>query len=253
MLRIGFSSCFFHADPLRSVFKGKTLLYLEEAMAHFFLQEDILAYLIPSFPVGSTTQLQRVVSDLDGLVLQGGADVSPQSYGEVALQPEWSGDITRDVYECALVEEFLKQGKPIFGICRGAQLLNVYFGGTLYQDINHQMPNSFVHRNWDIYDQNFHEINFEKQSLLESLYSNPKNAKVNSIHHQGIKDLGKNLIVEARSSNDGIVEAFKHIGDTFVYAVQWHPEFHAKEDISLLNGEPLLKEFIKAAELRKVK
>ncbi|MEQ1876248.1 MAG: gamma-glutamyl-gamma-aminobutyrate hydrolase family protein, partial [Bdellovibrionia bacterium] len=183
-LRIGFSSCFFHDDPTRAIFKGKTLQYLEQSIAHWITaQAGVLAYLIP-LPHPSR-QVDDWVADLDGLVLQGGSDVSPKSYGEAALKPEWSGDYIRDQYEIELLKKFMEADKPVLGICRGAQLMNIAFGGTLYQDIGAQIPESLVHRNWNIYDQNFHDIELVKGGYFAKLYGKEK-AKVNSVHPQAV-------------------------------------------------------------------
>lgn len=261
-LRIGISACYFHADPQRAVFKGKTLFYLEQSLVHWVQSAGVLTYLIPPVAQGvetfPTLSLESYVEDLDGLVLHGGADVSPKSYGEEPLRPEWSGDFVRDCYEISLVQHFLKAGKPILGICRGAQLLNVALGGTLYQDISLQRPEALVHRNWDIYDKNIHEIEFTKNSNLSRVYK--ENVKVNSIHHQGIKILGRELTAEARSLPDGIVEAIRYQGNSYAFAVQWHPEFqvpefHPEHDHalyeSLADGRPILEEFLAAVIKKK--
>src|SRR6266404_4679642 len=136
MLKIGISACFFHADPERLVFKGKTLQYVEQEMAHWVMQKDTMALMIPSPDGDSRRSGSRVTvgdyaRELDGLVLMGGSDVSPESYGEKPLKPEWAGDRIRDVYEIALVEDFVKQRRPVLGLCRGLQLLNVTYQGTL--------------------------------------------------------------------------------------------------------------------------
>jgi putative glutamine amidotransferase len=246
-MKIGVSSCFFHADPKRAVFKGKTLLYLEQSMSYWLMREGVLVFMIPQPEEGSPVQLKDLVNEMDALVLQGGSDVCPRSYGEEALKPEWEGDYIRDQYEIALSKEFMDQDKPVLGICRGAQILNVAFGGTLYQDIETQIPGARNHRNWDIYDQNFHHIRFEKGSMLEKLYPKTVTAKVNTVHHQAIKALGKGLIVEAKSNDDGIIEAIRHEGKPFVYAVQWHPEFQDKNDTSLLDGRAVLRTFLNEA------
>ena len=186
MLKIGLSACFFHADPKRPIFKGKTLQYAEQSMLHWVMSGDVLAVMIPS-PEGNTRRGKVTVGDfareLDGLVLQGGADVSPSSYDEAALKPEWTGDRVRDLYEIDLLNAFMAAGKPVLGICRGAQLINVAFGGTLFQDIGTQRPEALQHRNWDIYDQNFHNVRVEAGGSLSRWYETARSYKVNSVHH----------------------------------------------------------------------
>ena len=244
--RIGFSSCFFHKDPNRAIFKGKTLLYMEESLVHWITGEKALAFLIPTVNPASPIKLKHLVAELDAVVFQGGADVSPSSYGEIPLRPEWAGDAVRDAYEIELVRECLAQKKPMLGICRGAQLLNVAFGGTLYQDIQTQVKEARVHRDWEQYEQNTHVVHFEKGSSLEKLF-NRREARVNSVHHQAIKDLGKGLVIEARAEDDGVIEAVCSVSEPFTFAFQWHPEFHDPKDTTLLDCRPILREFFKAA------
>jgi putative glutamine amidotransferase len=222
----------------------------------------VQVYLIPSVAGARGTQLRDYAWDLDGLILQGGDDVAPESYGEKPLKPEWSGDAVRDRYELELAKEFLACNKPVLGICRGAQLLNVLFGGTLYQDLPTQFSSptpgrapgqakaSVNHRDWDLYDGNHHELCFEAGSHLSKWYPVAAGvAKVNSIHHQGVKSLGKGLVAEARSP-DGLIEAIRLEDDEpFAFGVQWHPEFHTtSSDKSLLDGEPLLRQFLNVAK-----
>jgi putative glutamine amidotransferase len=252
-LRIGLSSCFMHADPLRPIFKGKTLLYQVEPMSDWLMSQGAMCYLIPSIPRDSPVSLRDYVSDLDALILQGGADLAPQSYGEEPLQPEWAGDAVRDAYEMALVREFHAQKKPILGICRGLQLLNAAFGGTLYQDINTQVAHSLVHRDWEIYDQNVHEIAIAAGSYFEQIYGSPRSLTVNSVHYQAIKSLASCFQIEARSVPDGIIEAIKFVGDGYIIGVQWHPEFQGPHDqVPLLPTEPLLLSFLNEAKRRLV-
>ena len=242
-----------HADPQRAIFKGKTLLYLVKDVSDWLMRDGILCYLIPEFSSDSKIDLATYVRDLDGLVLQGGADVAPESYGESPMKPEWKGDAVRDAYEIKLVKEFRKQNKPVLGLCRGLQLLNVAFGGTLLQDIQTQVPEARNHRNWDIYDQNFHEVEIEAGSQLAGLYGGKKRVKVNSVHHQGIKDLGLGMIAEAHSTDDGIIEAIRFGGPEYVVGVQWHPEFQDPRDSTLLDTGPILRDFTRAAQERKSK
>jgi putative glutamine amidotransferase len=135
------------------------------------------------------------------------------SYGEEPLQPHWSGDRVRDEYEIALVKAFAAAGKPVFGVCRGLQLINVAFGGTLYQDIGTQQPGALVHRDGQIYDNNFHTLDIVPGSRLSQLVPDAASYKINSIHHQGIKDLAPGFAVEARCPDDGVIEAIRLCGN----------------------------------------
>ena len=250
-LRIGISVCFFHADPKRPIFTGKTLQYVEQSIVHWVQSAGALALVIPS-PEGATKRgdvtLHDYASMLDGLVLHGGSDVSPVSYGEQPLKPEWSGDRVRDEYEIALLRAFIDAGKPVLGVCRGLQVINVAFGGTLYQDITSQQPGSLPHRDAALYDQNFHEIEFVPDTRLANLYAGAARARVNSVHHQGVKKLADGFTVEAMSPDDGMIEAMRWNGRSYVNAVQWHPEFHDWKSSETLSGDPILKEFLSAAK-----
>ena len=247
-MRIGISACFFHPDPTRPVFKGKTLLYLEESLVHWVMSHGALAYMLPSS--GTCVDAQALISGVDGFVLQGGADVSPLSYGETPLKPEWSGDFVRDTYEIALYQAALAQNKPVLGICRGMQLMNVAQGGTLYQDITTQHEGAFVHRNWDVYDQNKHGLNIVEGSALQTMYEGLTYACVNSVHHQGVKTLGRDLVVQAYAEPDSVIECVVlNSTASYVMGVQWHPEFQ-KDNDGLLSTAPILHHFLTAVASR---
>ena len=190
---------------------------------------------------------------LDGLVLHGGSDVWPGSYGEEPLKPEWSGDRVRDEYEIALLRAFIDAGKPVLGVCRGLQVINVAFGGTLYQDITTQQPGSGTHRDAALYDQNFHEIEFVPDTRLADLYPDVTRARVNSVHHQGVKKLADGFTVEATSPDDGMIEAMRWTGSSYVNAVQWHPEFLDWKSSETLSGDPILNDFLAATEANQSK
>ena len=181
--------------------------------------------------MGAVT-LSDLLDDVDGVVLQGGADMSPLNYGEEPLRPEWAGDGVRDVYDMELVRTCIARGIPLLGICRGAQVLNVALGGTLYQDVETIHPERQVHRNWDVYDQHVHALHVEPGSWLRTHYEGrlPQGVQVNSVHHQALRTLGKGLVVEARSIPDHIIEAVRYAPEgvahpSFAFGVQWHPEF----------------------------
>ncbi len=254
-LKIGVSARIFHPEPGSVGIYSKTLQYLEQSVAHWLMSRDVLVFMVPSVDKDglihrSNIRLSDYAQHLDGLVLQGGADVAPESYGEKPLTPEWAGDRVRDIYEMELIHEFIEADKPVMGICRGAQMINVALGGTLYQDINTQVPDTAVHRNAQAYDQNFHEIVIAPETGLARMYPGTSRARVNSIHHQSIKNLGSGLVVEAWSEPDRMVEAMRWQGSGYVFGVQWHPEFIRPADDSLLNPAPLLDEFLSAVRAR---
>ena len=232
MIRIGVSPRLLHPTPgARGVFT-KILHYVEDAIAQWLQSRDALLFVLPL-----SQRSEDYARALHGLVLQGGADISPLAYGEQPLKPEWAGDPVRDRYEISLVKAFAAAGKPVLGICRGAQLINVALGGSLHQDIPH-------HRS-DDYDQNAHEVRLEPGSGLARLYGETGPRRVVSIHHQAINRLAPGLRIEARAE-DGIIEAVRGEGPGYICAVQWHPEFHGGRN-GFLDGGPLLDEFLRAA------
>lgn len=245
--RIGVSACFFHADPERPVFKGKTLLYLEESMARYVMGAGGLPVMLPrSAGVFSVADL---VAGIDGLVLQGGSDVAPASYGQSPLRSEWSGDAPRDAYEIALIQACLASDTPILGICRGLQIINVALGGTLLQDIATQVPQAQTHRDWHRYDELRHGVRLER-GPVRALFGDASEGVINSVHHQAVSDLGSALTVDARSE-DGTIEAL-HLRDRGAYClgVQWHPEFQTPDD-GLLPAASVIADFMAAVARRR--
>ena len=254
-LKIGVSARLFHPQPDAKGIQSKTLQYLEQSVAHWVMSRDVLVFMVPTVDKDglihrSEVRLADYARVLDGLVLQGGADVSPSSYGETPLAPQWAGDRYRDVYEMELVHEFIEAGKPILGICRGAQLINVAFGGTLYQDIATQVPDAHAHVDNDLYDDLYHEVTLVPGSALDALYPAERTLRVTSIHHQAVNRLGEGLAVEARSTEDGLVEAIKWSGPSYARGLQWHPEFHADRE-TLLASAPVMLDFLNACAQRR--
>jgi gamma-glutamyl-gamma-aminobutyrate hydrolase PuuD len=250
-LRIGVSARIFHPEPGSTGLRSKNLQYLEESIAQWVMSRDVLVFMVPTVNTGgllhpSNITMRHYARHLDGLVLQGGADVSPMTYAESPTRPEWNGDRARDVYELELLHEFVDAGKPVLGICRGCQLINVAFGGTLYQDVATNVPGSQPHVH-DDYDAHRHAIVFPRGSSLGKMFPDQQRPIVNSIHHQAVKDLGRDIHVEAMSDPDGIVEAIRYQRAPFVMGLQWHPEFHRAKGTELLDCTPVLDEFLRAA------
>ena len=248
-----------HAVNLGGVYT-KTLHYLEQSVSHWVMSKNVLVMMIPAIESEGLIQrsemrLYHYAEALDALVLQGGADVAPPTYGEEPRDPAWAGDGVRDRYEIELLEAFVGKGKPVLGICRGCQLINVAFGGTLYQDIGTQIPEALDHRDIAKYERNFHALRFVPGTTLARLYPDREEAMINTIHHQAVNRLGRGMIVEAVAVPDGIIEAIRWRGPSYVLGVQWHPEFMFGPGIGAehLDGSPILTEFLDAARVRKAK
>jgi putative glutamine amidotransferase len=247
-----------YPDPTRTVLPTKVVHYVEENAANWLMAGGAVVFMIPRRSAASArapeaVRMEHYVNALDGLVLQGGSDIAPGSYGEVPLQPEWAGDPARDLYELELLREFRRQHKPVLGICRGCQLINIASGGSLYQDLATQMLGSGHHRHDTRYDANLHNASILPGTRLALLYGGARRVQINSIHHQAIKALGKDLVAEALSEPDHLVEAIRGVGADYLVGVQWHPEFGSTDPSDLLDAEPLRTEFLTACELAREK
>jgi putative glutamine amidotransferase len=254
-LKIGLSCSMMHPDPARPLFKGKRLLYCEESMFHWVQGRGAIAMLLPTpraDAAATGVTPADLAHELDALVMTGGVDVSPTNYGQQPLRPEWAGDPVRDAYDLALLRACIALDKPILGVCRGLQILNVALGGSLYQDIETQHPHALVHRNWELYDANTHRVRVEPGTGLARLFNSGEVA-TNSVHHQAIDRLADGLAVEARCADDGIIEAVRgKKGDAYLFAVQWHPEWHDPATYpQLLTSAPILDELLAEARRRK--
>ena len=227
-LRIGISARLLHKPPPGCGLPAKRLQYLESHMAQWVMSRGVVALMIPfvdrrAAGWEATRSIARkrpptaeLVEALVGLVLQGGVDISPHTYGEspwrTAMQvqggeplicdtPDY--DPIRDEYELELLRGFIEADKPVLGICRGCQLLNVYFGGSLVQDIPTQWPGAIAHNDTERYDRLTHAVRFEPGSRLAAIYGDTPR-RITSIHHQCVKQLGRGLVLEATSPADGV-------------------------------------------------
>lgn len=174
----------------------------------------------------SDKDAERIVETFDGFLFTGGQDVSPSLYGTEDVTGTVVSCPERDKVETLLLQKALEADKPILGICRGLQFINVFMGGTLWQDLPSQRPSTIVHRQGKPYGVPTHQVSIsgELRSLLGKDILN-----VNTLHHQAVKDLASGLIPMAVAP-DGLIEAFQMPEKRFVWAVQWHPEYLFKTD-----------------------
>lgn len=254
-LLIGVSPRILRQVPAELGFRGKTLQYLEQSVAHWVMSLGAMVVMVPTVERDSLIRPSHIdipdfVDSLDGLILQGGADMDPRTYGEEPTHTVGAVDALRDRFELSLVRGFAEAGKPVFGICRGMQLINVAFGGTLYQDLRADGATKEHHVIREAYDEHVHGLRLDPQAWFATLHPGLEVARINSIHHQGVKVLGRGLVAEAWS-DDGIIEVIRHTGESFVVGVQWHPEFHDGRNPELLAADPLMRAFLDAAQARR--
>jgi putative glutamine amidotransferase len=191
-----------------------------------------------------TATLRELYDRLDGLLLAGGVDMEPATYGEEKTPLTGATDPARDRVELQLARWALEEGKPLFGICRGLQVLNVALGGTLVQDIAAEWPGAVRHDYLPTQgfarDHLAHPVTVTPGSRLHAVLGS-ESVEVNSMHHQAVAQLGAGLRVTAVAP-DGLIEAVETVGDGFVLAVQWHPE-----SMSGAHAARLLAPFLAAA------
>ncbi|WP_207942266.1 hypothetical protein DOK78_000642 [Enterococcus sp. DIV2402] len=167
--------------------------------------------------------LDYFLQTCDGFLFTGGQDVSPTLYGEAMRETCGESCVLRDEMETYCLQQALALDKPILGICRGLQLLNVVLGGTLYQDLPTESSSACQHQMIAPYNRAQHKVTILPDSLLFTILGKTQ-VGVNSYHHQGIKRLSPQLKIAATAS-DGLIEAVYMSNKRFVLAVQWHPEF----------------------------
>lgn len=176
-------------------------------------------------PMGLDEDALRVLlAQVDGLVLTGGGDIAGEHYQSEHEDFIFDVDTDRDRVELFLAREAMAQNKPLLAICRGHQLLNVALGGTLYEDVMEWMPGAIKHDFFNTYPRNHkaHAVAIESRSKLATTLGR-REAEVNSLHHQGIRDLAPGLVAVAHAP-DGLIEGVEAVDHPFALGVQWHPE-----------------------------
>ncbi|MEJ8777540.1 gamma-glutamyl-gamma-aminobutyrate hydrolase family protein [Pseudogracilibacillus sp. ICA-222130] len=214
---------------------------------HSDIIEDLHAipFILPYVEKEKT--IDSIVMKLDGLYVTGGDDIDPTFFNEEPMEGLRFILRKRDMFEQKLIQKMLQQNKPIFAICRGAQILNIATGGDMYQHIYGQMDKQLLqHEQHANRSHQSHFITIKEGTILYEVMQK-KRMKVNSFHHQANRQVKQPMIVSATAS-DGIKEAIESTAHTFVVGVQWHPEYLYDTDIGT---RTLYKTFIKKCEERK--
>ncbi|UTC74774.1 gamma-glutamyl-gamma-aminobutyrate hydrolase family protein [Treponema sp. OMZ 792] len=228
-------SCLY--EPSAGLFAGYERMYTNTDYVNAVLAAGGVPLMLPI--INDEEAVRQQIENLSGIIIMGGYDVEPHFFNEEPLS--CLGEILpkRDIYELKLIKAARALKKPILGICRGMQLLNVAFGGSLYQDLSLIKRNIQIKHDQDTRPQErTHSIKIEDNSVMQKVFG--KEDMVNSYHHQAVKTLAKDFKITAYAP-DGIVEAIEYTGDCFIMGVQFHPEMTAAVHKPSLD---LFKEFI---------
>ena len=224
---------------------GNPILALGENYAQAIAQAGGIPILIP---LGlSDTELAPMAARLDGILFSGGGDIDPDRYGMVSNPKVKSVDPDRDRVEIYLVRTAVSGGLPFLGICRGLQVINVALGGTLYTHIVDQHPQALKHDYYPDWPRDHlpHSVRVDPASRLWAILGTA-DPDVNSLHHQGVRDLAPGLQASAYAP-DELVEGFELPDHPFGLAVQWHPEWLTANASTQVPMRALFRAFVEAA------
>jgi putative glutamine amidotransferase len=199
---------------------GRPTVFLYTSYIHALQQVGLVPVLIT--PAHSPASIAALIDVCCGLVLTGGEDVEPRHYGAEPSPALGAVAPARDEMEFRVLDCALPRGMPVFGICRGLQVLNVHFGGTLIQDLATEWRGELRHEQAEPWEQRTHRASIATDSLLHRIVDQTQ-LHINSFHHQAVRRLGSDLRVVAHAE-DGLVEAIEHESHPWLLGVQWHPE-----------------------------
>lgn len=235
---IGISASILEID--NGPFTGSRRSYVNEAYVKAVAKSNGVPVIIPMTSSKEIIDLQ--LDGIDALLLSGGHDVDPSEYGELP-EPKLNSTLPeRDLFDKLLIEGAVKRGIPVLGICRGHQILNVTFGGSLYQDLDYIENCTKDHDQFCSSEPEHHKVFLSKKSILHDVLGDE--IEVNSFHHLAVKDLAPGFIPTA-ISEDGVIEGIEHVDYPFVVGVQWHPEVLASSGEKRM--EKLFCEFVSSA------
>ena len=216
----------------KAVQPGITRTFVNTAYINAIALAGGIPLLLP--PVTDPALIREQVSAVNGLILSGGPDIDPLLYKEEPLKKLGNVSHARDQYELLVIQTADKLKKPMLGICRGIQIMNTFYGGTLYQDLSYINGCNIKHmQTANRFDALWHSINIEPASFLAQILGQ-KELIVNSYHHQAVKTVAPGFTVTAHAK-DNVVEAIERQGTHFVLGVQWHPELLAQKYPAMLS------------------
>jgi gamma-glutamyl-gamma-aminobutyrate hydrolase PuuD len=207
----------------RTLRKEKYIDYVSEAHLALLIQLKLLPVMVPVVD-GTLTCLPQYMTNMSGLLIVEGEDVEPTRYkaNEANHRYVEQTHALKDEIEIRLIRSALRKKLPIFGICRGSQLLNVVCGGTLFGDVHKEKKSKLKHIDYDNYDPHRHSISIVPDTPLYEWYTRHE-LHVTSYHHQGVRDLAKRFVPMAYA-DDGLIEAYHDPKSDFVVGLQFHPE-----------------------------
>lgn len=222
------------------MFPGYRRSYVNDDYVKSVAMAGGIPYIIPI--VNDEELAKEQISNVDGLILSGGHDVNPLVYGEEPKQKLGSILPERDNFDLCILREAYKGNKPILGICRGLQVINAAFGGTMNQDLSYDKNCYIKHFQETSPSAGAHAVEIAEESILHSILGSK--ITVNSFHHQSLKKVAGGFKVAAKAK-DGTIEAIEKVGDNFVMGIQWHPEMMSSIYPEMIN---IFKEVIKIAK-----
>jgi putative glutamine amidotransferase len=220
----------------------KKITYIKKGYLEGILKAGGMPVLLPV--TVDDMVLDEFAQKVDGFLISGGPDIDANLYGENNLP--FNGEISpyRDYLEIFIFKVAIENDKPILGICRGIQIMNVAAGGSLYQDISSQVKNDEVIKHSQQAPRWYptHDIDIENGSKIWDCFKKCR-VCVNSFHHQAVKEVGKGFVVTSKAP-DGIIESIEHTSHRFAVGVQWHPELMWEKDITHLK---IFEKFVEAS------